>query len=337
MSEEQRIILDMLREGKITVDEAQRLLEALRDGQAGQPGRQEPRLGRGEPRSIVGEIVETIRSGLSNFSFSFGDTGRIVLEESHSGQFSTDRPRLELDVRNGSIGIDAWDEEEFRLEIVKKVIAGTREQAEAMVSGMRFADFDGHTLRAGDQESRNLGNRVSVSLRLLLPRARVYSGLAHSKNGSLDIGGIDMDEFDARTMSGSVRFSKTSGQAITVRTINGSLRLDGGLGRVDAKTTNGSITLVNIAEDSNMRLETVNGRIVVQLPMRDDIGIAVRARTTSGSVRLNHPGLETRYEERRMTGGRSVEAGTLNWQNAGHRIELNLRSVNGSIQINPLE
>ena len=47
-----------------------------------------------------------------------------------------------------------------------------------------------------------------------------------------------------------------------------------------------------------MRLETVNGRIVVQLPMRDDIGIAVRARTTSGGGRLNHPGLETRATRR---------------------------------------
>ena len=125
MSEEQRIILDMLREGKITVDEAQRLLEALRDGQAKGSLGARIGLGRSEPQSIVGEIVETIRSGLSNFSFSFSVTSGIVLEESHSGQFSTDRPRLELDVRNGSIGIDAWDEEEFRLEIVKKVIAGT--------------------------------------------------------------------------------------------------------------------------------------------------------------------------------------------------------------------
>ena len=110
MSEEQRIILDMLREGKITVDEAQRLLEALRDCQAGQPGRQEPRLPR-EPRSIVGEIVETIRPGCPLQLF-IRRHRQDCPEESHSGQFSTDRPRLELDVRNGSIGIDAWDEEE---------------------------------------------------------------------------------------------------------------------------------------------------------------------------------------------------------------------------------
>jgi len=334
MSEEQKLILDMLSQGKISVDEAQNLLETVNKAKA-EP--QRPKSQESESKSIMDDIVETIRTGLSNINFSIGDSGRIVLEEQHSGRFSDEQAELELDVRNGSIRIEAWDEDEYSLIIVKKIRAATREQAEALISRYRFADFDGRLLRAGDHECRSLGSRVYVSLRLMLPRKNVYRGNVNSKNGSVEINGLDMSGIEVRTMNGSVKLNKVSGDKISARTVNGSLRLEGGLGQIEAKTTNGSITLLNIAEDSEARLETVNGRIAVHLPVRHDIGLAVNARTTSGSVRIEHPALETRFEEKRITGGRSVEASTENWKTSAHRTDLYLRSVNGSIQVKELE
>lgn len=333
MSEEQKLILDMLSQGKISVEEAQRLLETVGKGR----DQEEPNHREDEPRSIMDDIVDTIRTGLSSINFSFGDSGRIVLEEQHSGRFSAEAAELELDVRNGSIRIESWDQDEYRLDIIKKIRAATREQAEALISRYRFADFDGQRLRAGDQECRGLGNRVNVSLRLFLPRNHVYRGRAESKNGSVEIAGIDTSGFEIRTMNGSVRLNKVSGSRVVARTVNGSLRMEGGLGQVDAKTTNGSITLINIAEDSDVGLETVNGRILVQLPIRDDIGVGVSARTTAGSVRIEHPNLDIKIDSRRMTGGRSVEAKSDNWGEAPHKIALQLHSVNGSITIRELE
>jgi hypothetical protein len=325
----------MLSEGKITVEEAQRLLETI--GKSPDPAEQDPGRHRdSEPTSIMDNIVDTIRTGLSNLNFSFGDTNRIVLEERHSGRFTGERVELELTASNGSIRVDTWDEKEFRLDVIKKIRAGTREQAEAIVSGLRFADFDGQRLRAGDQECKGLGGKVYVSLRLWLPRNCIYLGKVTSKNGSIEITGIDMNGFDVRTVNGSVKLSQVTGDQVDAKAVNGSLRLEGGFNGIEAKTTNGSITLVNIATDSEGRLATVNGRIKVQLPIRPDLGIAVDARTTSGSVRLNHELLETRFEERRV-GRRSLEASTANWKEAGHKIELHLRSVNGSIQIEELK
>ncbi len=334
MSDEQKTILDMLSQGKITVEEAQRLLEAI--GKEHDEAR-EPQYRQAEPRSIMDDIADTIRSGLSNINFNFGDSGRIVLEEQHSGRFTVEEAELELDVRNGSIRIESWERDEYRLDVIKKIRAGTREQAEDLISRYRFADFDGRKLRAGDQECRGLGNRVSVSLRLMLPRNHTYRGIVYSKNGSVEVGGIDTSGFEVKTMNGSVRLNKVSGDRLLTRTVNGSLRLEGGLGQVEAKTTNGSITLLNMAEDSDVRLETVNGRILVQLPARDDIGVELSARTTAGSVRLEHPSLDIKLDARRMTGGRSVEAKSDNWGRAGHKVVLHLRSVNGSITIKELD
>lgn len=334
MSEEQKSILDMLSQGKITVEEAQRLLEAVGKGQE---ETREPPYRDSEPRSIMDDIVDTIRSGLSTINLNFGDSGRIVLEEQHSGRFTAEAGELDLDVRNGSIRVESWERDEYRLEVIKKIRAGTREQAEELVSRHRFADFDGNKLRAGDQECRGLGNRISVSLRLMLPRNHTYRGRVESKNGSVEVGGIDTSGFEVMTMNGSVRLNKVSGDRLFTRTVNGSLRMEGGLGNVEAKTTNGSITLLNMAEDSDVHLETVNGRILVQLPVRDDTGVDLSARTTAGRVRLEHPNLDIRLDARRMTGGRSIEAKSDNWERAAHKVVLHLRSVNGSITIRELD
>lgn len=335
MSEEQKIILDMLSQGKISVQEAQSLLEAMNKPQI-EPERRREKTPP-PPASLMEGIVETIRSGLSNIDFSFGDSGRIVLEERHSGTFQSQRVQLDLDINNGSLKVDSWDGEGFLLDVILKVRAGTREQAEDIISGYRFADFDGSRLKAGDQECKTLGGRVYVSLRLSLPRNHIYYGNVASKNGSVEVNGIDMSGIEIRTTNGSVKIAKVTGDDVTACTVNGSLRLDGNLSGVEAKTTNGSITMVTIAEDSEARLNTVNGRIKVQLPVRDSVGIALDARTTSGSVKLDHPNLETRFLEKHMTGGRNVQASTDNWKAAAHRIELHLRSVHGSIRIEEME
>lgn len=334
MSEEQKLILDMLSEGKISVEEAQALLESIGSEAPKPQSRRDPVR---EPKSIIENIVESLRSGLSSLNVSFGDDRRIVLEEHHSGTFSSDMVELDLDVRNGSLRIEPSDDSNFHLEVTKKVIAGTREQAEELISGYKFAEYDGLRLKAGDTECRSLGNRVNVSMRLQLPAGHIYTGRVASKNGQIDINSIDVKGINIATVNGTVRATKVTGSEVTVGTVNGSIGLEGRLEHVEGRTTNGSISLVSMGEDSMINLKTVNGRIKVQLPHRDDIGFTVDARATSGNVRVEHGFLSDKFLTQRQGAGRKVEGSTDNWDYAQHKISLYLRSVNGSISIQELE
>lgn len=335
MSEEQKLILNMLAEGKISVEEAQRLLDNL--------GQRPPNSGfshdkkKEPPMSIMDNIVETLRSGLSGISFGFGDLNRIVLEDYHTGSFSSRPVELDLDVLNGSVRVEPSDDQLFHLQVVKRVRAATREQAEEMIADCIFAEFDGGYLKAGDTDCRGLRNRVSISLHLRLPMNHVYSGTIRSKNGSLEVNGIDVKGITLHTVNGAVRTAKVTGAEIVTGTVNGSISLEGSLEQVEAETTNGSISLVSMAEDSRIRLKTVNGRIQVRLPAREDIGYLVDARATSGNVRLDHAFLAGKFTAERFGGGRRIEGTTGNWNQAQHKIEMYLRSVNGSIGINELE
>jgi DUF4097 and DUF4098 domain-containing protein YvlB len=334
MSEEQKLVLDMLSEGKITVDEAQVLLESIGDkASKSEPSREWTQ----EPKSLIENIVETLRSGLSNFNFNFGDDSRIVLQEHHSGTFSSNLVELDLDVRNGSLCLEPSDDSSFHLEVTKRVSAGTREQAEELISGYKFAEYDGLGLKAGDTECRNLGNRINVSLRLQLPVGHMYTGGVVSRNGAIDISSIDAKGISISTINGAVRVTKVTGSEVSVSTVNGSINLEGSLEQVDGKTTNGSIKLINMGEDSKITLKTLNGRIKVLLPHREDIGFAVDARATSGNVRVEHGFLSDKFSILRQGAGRKIEGSTDNWDYAQHKISLYLRSVNGSIGIQELE
>jgi DUF4097 and DUF4098 domain-containing protein YvlB len=338
MSEEKKLILEMLREGKISAEEAQKLLEAVGSDESRAESRPRRPDRPPESHSVVGDIFDTIRTSLSNlsFNFDFGDSNRISLEERFTGHFAEGPVELELHSRNGSIKIESWNEPSYQLDIVKRVRANTREEAEEIASAYQFAQASGSLLRAGDFEAKAGGNRISVSMLLRLPRKHGYHGLVKTMNGSIEAVGLDTGRLALSSMNGSIQLREVNADEISAQTVNGSLKLDGSLSSVQGSTTNGSVTLVNMAVSSLNKVETVNGRIQIQLPVRGDIGYSVDARTTAGSIRTDHPALSVMRDERR-TVGRRLEARSANWSSAHHLIELKLKSVNGSIKILELE
>ncbi len=343
MTDERKMILDMLSQGKITAEEAQNLLDALPQEQEDTKstrGESQAKI-RGESQSIMGGIVDSIRTGLagidfSDFSFEISDSSRITLEETHSGEFDSKQVELDLQARNGSIRVESWDQPGYKLDIIKRVKASTREQAEELASQYSYATLGGDKLHAGDQDSRKNGKRIYVSLRLRLPTGHTYTGLIKTMNGGIGISGLDLGELELGSMNGSVKVGDVRGNEITAKTVNGSLRMEGSLDSVSGITTNGSVSLANFAEDSENHLETVNGRIVVKVPVRSDIAISVLANTTSGSIKVYHSNLDE-LDEKRKVASRKLEGRSSNWSRAAHQVELSLKSVNGSIKVEDLE
>jgi len=311
---EKREILEQLSSGEITPQQAEEQLNNLRLSKK-----------------------ESFKSFCTDLCLNFGgDHNRIILEEVHTGVLSQGPAVLDLAAANGSIHVETWDSPDYCLTVKKRVKASSREEAEEIASKYSFTEINGNIIQAGEPQCKQ-NRKVSVSLHLQLPLGHGIEGKIKTANGSITVSRIENQNLDLSSANGSIRLEEIKGGPIKVKTVNGSIKILGEARAVDAGTTNGSITLLNIAEDSEARLETVNGRIAVHLPVRHDIGLAVNARTTSGSVRIEHPALETRFEEKRITGGRSVEASTENWKTSAHRTDLYLRSVNGSIQVKELE
>ena len=127
-----------------------------------------------------------------------------------------------------------------------------------------------------------------------------------AKTGKLTSTPIDAKGISVATVNGTVRMTKVTGSEVNVSTVNGSISLEGRLQHVEGRTTNGSISLVCMGEDSMINLKTVNGRIKVQLPHREDIGFTVDARSHF-EMCVEHGFLSDKFLTQRLGAGRKVE------------------------------
>lgn len=313
MQKEVREILEQLGEGKISVEDAESKLSQLR-----------------QKCGAKHSFIDSICSCLGNMDFIF-DVGCSphTLEEVHTGKLDSE-VALNLCSRNGSIKVEAWEKEEFRLEVKKHVKASSLEAAEKLAAPYTFATITPTSIEAGDQNSRhNERGRISVSLHLWLPRSVKCHGQLKTANGSIRLDHISGSELDLSSTNGSLKVAAYAGSQLRAKTVNGSVRFDGTVSDLCCSTTNGSITATNRAAAGQVRCETVNGSIRAAVPGGEDTAISLEASTVSGRFKTSHSALDS------VVGGRmkSISLRSDKWDSASNKIQLELRSVNGSIEL----
>lgn len=315
MSEARLEILERLAKGEITAQAAEAELRKLEKD-------------KGE-KGFFGSFF----GGLSNMDLclDFRDSNRIVLEEEHTGTLAPGPVELDLEAVNGSIQVETWASQEYRLVIAKRVKAANLEEAEALAGEYKFARIDKNVINAGDPKCEKARRNISVSLHLYLPQGHTATGRGKTANGSIKITGLETSGLELSSGNGSIHTEDVSGGPISVRTVNGSVKAMGNTSQLTAKTTNGSVTLDSKALQSDTCLSTVNGSIKVTLPTAEDRAYSLTASTTCGRVSIDHP--QFAVKNIGGVGGKYVETRSINWEQASHKIKLELNTVNGSIGI----
>ncbi|MDE2742103.1 MAG: DUF4097 family beta strand repeat-containing protein [Gemmatimonadota bacterium] len=342
MSEERRRVLDMLSEGKVTVEEAERLLEALQDTH------RETRKGRG-----IGALQDTLE-GLGEEIEKGLEKGLKGLEESLSGWSESedsdrdkdgktsmrddtfavgDNPRLVVRGFNGRIRVLAGEPGSIRVRARLKKPRGIKYSA--------VQEGDLVTVEAKDQQSEGFLHGFSrqhsgANIEVTVPIATSVD-LATS-NGPVELHGTEGGG-TVQTKNGPIRVENFKGDLnattknapITVKTFSGSAELyslnsrvsiEDAHGRFDARTTNGTIKFQGSIEPGNSnKLETTNGNIRVALD--DDPSLKLTAATVNGRVRCEVPGFVAAVEKRQQLKGTVGEG----------KAELIAKTVNGSIVI----
>ena len=311
MSETKREILGRLSNGEIRVQQAEEELK---------------KLSREKKKGFLSSLC-----GMDLCLDFGGDFNRIVLDEIHTGTLEQGPVELDLTSANGSIKVETWNSEEYRLTVKKRVRAGSEEEAEEITSEFEFAQIGGNTIKAGDFQSKS-NKKISVSLLLQLPKRHPVEGRAKTANGSITVSGIENRSLQASSANGSVRLEDISGGEIQATTVNGSIKIEGETSRVEASTTNGSINLDSTVLPVDTRLRTVNGSVKVAIPAPPGTALKVTATTTSGRVTLDHPHFG-HIRKSRGFGGKHIESLSSNWDQATVKARLDLSTVNGSIRL----
>jgi hypothetical protein len=219
----------------------------------------------------------------------------------------TARGRVNVSNVNGSITVEAWDRNEVKLEAVKTAdtrenLAGVEIKIDARADSFSVeADYQNTSFHNGKGWKNT--QKLEVQFRLMVPRTAVLNEI-ETVNGSV-------------TVSDFVNYTHVSA-------VNGEVRAMNLRGTAKLSTVNGTVdaSFDRLETGSQISLETVNGRVNLQIP--SDANATVKADTLNGSI-TNDFGLPVRKGE--------YVGRDLHGRIGTGDVKISLNSVNGGLSI----
>jgi DUF4097 and DUF4098 domain-containing protein YvlB len=370
MSEERMAILRMLSEGKISVDEASRLLEAVGDGPLAGQGAQESRDERRQPRDF-GEFFEDI-----------GEEVRRAVSSVHEGDIG-DTVRKEVDKAMRTVrGMDLGNVVNEVVDQVKVVVseavdgASNREiidreedwifddaaivalQAETGNGNIVFQPGTGTAVKVyahtkikahTSEQAEAFAEQVVVHAECTGERVRIYKEHPKPPRGvnvtiNYKIEGPRHLDLDLCTVNGNATASGSEGK-VTAQTTNGNVALDGSRGQVQLRTQNGNIRAMLLELRYEGLFTNANGNIEVHLVEGE---APLTATSTNGNIDLRLPVDFSGVLDARTTNGRVRAAADLGVMGtvkrtlvegpigAGGDTQVRVHTLNGNVSVGRL-
>ncbi|HVR99397.1 MAG TPA: DUF4097 family beta strand repeat-containing protein [Thermoanaerobaculia bacterium] len=234
---------------------------------------------------------------------------------------------VELHNVNGSVTVEAWDQNHVRVQAEKKVKADDDKARELMKQLQIEVTETGGGLRIVTRMPKRNGGlfdwmsgddvSVGVEYKIWVPRDAQLD--FENTNGKLTVKGIQ-GRAELETTNGGIAVDGAGGE-LELGTTNGGIEVTRSAGVLRANTTNGSIDIqLDAAPNADqLSLSTTNGGIILQVPR--NAGMTLDAAATNGRVSSDFE-VSGHAEKRRLEG--DVNGG-------GSRVKL--RTTNGSIRI----
>ena len=313
MTEEKQIILNMLKEGKITVEEASDLLNAIGDKKA----RENDFAGRigSTVDSIIKKATEAISAIDIDLDQAF-DINNLNLKgeiNSHKDiRVDDEIDEINIDLINGEIYLEKGTEsgiiistdvfskkanleDYINVEIRDNVLdieenddyktLGASVKLRVQVGKDFYDKLNIDTVNARveiadtDFESLNI-NSVNGKIMVINSKAKID---IDNVNGKIDIKNID-GSLSIENVSGAIYLAGIKGDLVEVDNVSGNIRVDGlESDRISADSSSGSIRIYNIKETTDIDLETVSGIIVVDT---DDYDGEIKAFVESPAINV---------------------------------------------------
>lgn len=272
MNEEKQLILQMLKEGKITVEEASGLLEAISDNNKNKWDKFSDRL-TGAVDSIIKKTTDTIQ----NFDIDPAidltiNTGKNEINTEKELRIDDEINEISIDIINGSIEIDRADDSAITIkeEIFSKTNLG-EDYLDIEVSDDKLTISIKEEHKVSDIRSNiklSLGKNLYDSLRV------------NQVNGKTEISDVDFTNLDIDTVNGKIVLINTASNT-TIKNTNGKIDLKNINGALSIENVNGSIYLTNIAGEL-AEVSNVNGNIRIDGLSANKL----QANSNAGNIRI---------------------------------------------------
>ncbi len=254
--------------------------------------------------AILGTLMALVlNSTLARAWDSDDDDAPIVTEEFHQTYPLAANGRISLENINGAVHIKAWDQNQVKVDALKRAHDAKRlKEAEIRVDARQDSvSIETHYPEHDDWDGDRHHNPASVEYTLTVP-----------KNARLD---------EIKLINGALDVARVSGE-VHASCINGKLVARGLGGRAELATINGKLEAEFERASEPLELSSVNGSVDLTLP--SDAKAEIEATTVHGRIE-NDFGLHT--NDHRFVGH------DLQGELGGGGTHIRLRNVNGHIEI----
>lgn len=271
MNDEKQMILNMLKEGKITVEEASDLLEAL-----GANKNKSDNL----TNKITGAVDSIIKKATDTIQAIDLDQSLDLSQFNFKGEYNTHKEirvddeikTIDIDIVNGDIEIDKSDDNSI---VIREDIWAKKANLTDFVN----VEINGDNLSISLNEDYKL-IQASTDLKISLPASSYENLSINQVNGKIEIADVDFNNLNLDTVNGRILLINTKA-FVNVSNVNGKIDIKNVFGPIDINNVNGSIYAYNIGGDY-ADISTVNGNVRV-----DGLSSSkLNADSNSGNIRV---------------------------------------------------
>ncbi|WP_353893778.1 DUF4097 family beta strand repeat-containing protein [Proteinivorax hydrogeniformans] len=329
---EREMILEMLSEGKISQEQANKLLAALDKVEVDESTADGEKVTHTCSKDGGCEEDEGF-SLFENLKDAFG----VALNSNHIHEFKreikqtfiTSLVDVELGSRKGNIEIQGWSrgygyiEETIKVKGIKN-----KEEAEKLAEKYRTLTVGKDFIQAKKEMK---SKRIFISYKLFLPKANQYDVCVSTVNGKVTIAGIVTKDCDLSLVNGKCDLSDVKGEDLELSMVNGKGIVSGEFKDIDCSTVNGKLEISDyLSSPGDIDISTVNGPIIIALPT-PGLNVKVDLSAVNGRAKVEHPNLNIQSKN----GVVITKNCTIVGEGKAHRF-YDVSSVNGSLTLKEL-
>lgn len=271
MNDEKQMILEMLKEGKITVEQANDLLEAV----GGKKVRNENDFISKLSQSIDSVIKKTSET-IGNFDFDSIDLNQFNIR----GDINTHK-EMRIEDEINTINVDIPSGKVFIDRAIDSAISLSQDiwaKKDELIDYLNIEINDDSLDIKLNETYKNLDATAVIKLEL---GKNLYDSLnINLVNGVIEIEDVDFSSLDIDTVNTKVNIINSQGN-IDINNVNGKLDLKNTNGYLNIENVNGTIYLSNIAGDG-ANITSTSGNIRID-------GLSsktLKAENSSGNIRV---------------------------------------------------
>lgn len=231
--------------------------------------------------SLVKSLFQSAKKSVdNNVDFSNGFPSLKYVSKSDYKAFDGDITALRVSATSGDVTLLTKDIEKTIVEVSYKIYGGV---TEADVSDF-IQDNVVMQLENGELIVDVKSKRIVADITITLADHELADAKFELVNGDLVIKDLEATNLEAKKTNGELKILGGHFEAITVKAVNGEVRLVTDFEKADISSVNGEILVTATAmATENLKIKNVNGDVKISVP--SNIGVVGYIKTTFGTYK----------------------------------------------------